>query len=307
MELQKQILSTLAYFDLFDYPLTQTEIYRFLQEQCGYNRCGDELQFLVNQGLVYKYDSFYSLRKDFTLIIRRRDGNARAKQLLRTAEKVGRLLYHFPFVRGIAVSGSLSKNCASEGADIDLFLITAKDRLWIARTLLHILKKISFLFNRQGYLCMNYFVDESGLCIEEKNIYTATEIVTLIPLQGIDAFREFYLQNKWTTSYLPNHSLKVSYFKRKNDSLLKRLLEFLLNHTAGNLVNEWLMRITKKRWNRKSKNGRRNSRGILMGMNASIHCAKPDPANFQIWLLHQYRQKVSGIFNHAADHLKAVY
>jgi hypothetical protein len=34
---------------------------------------------------------------------------------------------------------------------------------------------------------MNYFVDEADLDIKEKNIYTATELFTLIPLAGMEA------------------------------------------------------------------------------------------------------------------------
>jgi hypothetical protein len=65
------------------------------------------------------------------------------------------------------------------------FITTAKNRLWIARTLMHGLKKLTFLFNKQHYFCMNYYVDEvQQLQIREKNIYTAIEVATLMPSTG---------------------------------------------------------------------------------------------------------------------------
>jgi hypothetical protein len=93
-------------------------------------------------------------------------------------------LYRFPFVRGIGISGSLSKNYADEDADIDFFIITSRNHLWIARTFLHGLKKLSFLVGKQDWYCMNYFIDEEALVIAEKNIFTATEVVTLKPVCG---------------------------------------------------------------------------------------------------------------------------
>jgi predicted nucleotidyltransferase len=114
------------------------------------------------------------------------------------AKGVGRLLIKFPFVRGVGISGSLSKNFADDKSDIDLFIITEKDRLWIARTLMHCFKKLTFLANRQHHYCMNYYVDEQQLQIAEKNIYTAIEVDTLIPLEGDVVFEQFYTANTWT-------------------------------------------------------------------------------------------------------------
>ena len=41
----------------------------------------------------------------------------------------------FPFVRAVGISGSLSKQYADENSDIDYFIITAANRLWIAKNL----------------------------------------------------------------------------------------------------------------------------------------------------------------------------
>jgi predicted nucleotidyltransferase len=50
---------------------------------------------------------------------RRIKGNRNAEQILNTAYKISRILYQFPYVRGIGISGSLSKNFADKNADID--------------------------------------------------------------------------------------------------------------------------------------------------------------------------------------------
>jgi predicted nucleotidyltransferase len=140
---------------------------------------------------------------------------------------LAQLLIKFPYVRGIGISGSLSKNFADENSDIDLFIITKKNRLWIARTLMHLFKKLTFLVNKQHYYCMNYYIDEQQLEIVEKNIYTAIEVVTLIPLQGDGAFASFYSANAWTKDYLPNKVMRISSAKPSKRHLLKSCVEFL--------------------------------------------------------------------------------
>ena len=292
MNLSKDIISALAYFDLFKYPLTQLELYQFLQHQYTYDEYLECLNLLVADGSIFQIDKFYSLLDNRTLVDRRKAGNIKAKHLLYSAEKVADFLFYFPFVKGIAVSGSLSKNYADETSDIDLFIITSRNRLWIARTLMHCFKKLTFLFQKQHYFCMNYYIDEAGFTIEEKNLYTATEIVTLLPLNGIKSFSQFYSNNTWTKSYLPNHSMKISYQNDLKHPIVKKIFEFLLDNKLGDYLDQFLMKITAKRWNDKSKKGKLNSKGILMGMKAGKHYAKPDPKNFQENLLFRYQDKV---------------
>ena len=78
---------------------------------------------------------------------------------------------------------------------------------------------------------MNYYVDENGLEIKEKNIYTATEIATLLPLRGSKSFEELFLCNSWSKFFLPNHTMKISYTKETETGVLKKTVEWLLNNS----------------------------------------------------------------------------
>jgi hypothetical protein len=307
LNLQKDILATLAYFDLFDYPLTHTEIFQFLQKQSISEEVNYELLQLVYNNQVFKADEFYSLQNDYSLIKRRRSGNAKARDLLGTAQKVAGLISTFPFVRGVAVSGSLSKNFADENSDIDFFIIMAPNRLWLGRTLLHIFKKLTFLVKRQDWFCMNYFIDEAELQIKEKNIYTATEVATLMPLRGIDSFQRFYTANKWYRYFLPNHSMRVAYMEDVKKPFLKKLVEFVFNNPFGNLLDYLLMKLTAYRWRRKTQRKKMNKRGVVMGMDGSKHYAKPNPENFQKRLVELYNKRVQNLFGNYQGEVKSIY
>lgn len=292
LQVKNDILSTLAYFDIFTYPLQKREIWLFLQNPYDLSEFEIALQYLVDRSLVFKLGEFYSLQNTYTIAQRRTAGNDKAQKLLVTAKKVASLLSMFPFVRGVAVSGSLSKNFADDRSDIDLFIITSKNRLWLARTFMHCFKKLTFLVNKQHFYCMNYFIDEDHVEIAEKNIYTATEIATLLPLQGNVAFEKFYSANAWIKTFLPNKYMRISSEKKIKNFWVKWLVEKVLNNSFGNLLDNTLMNVTSNRWLQKTQKRKLNSRGTIMGMCATKFCAKPDPKNFQNKFIELYERKV---------------
>ena len=207
------------------------------------------------------------------------------------ARKIACFLSKFPYVRGMGLSGSLLKEFADDKSDINFFIITRKDRLWIARTIMHCFKKFTFIVNRQHYFCMNYYVDEAMLEIREKNIYTATGVVTLMPCEGKAAFKGFYAANSWTHSLLPDHSGKAGSIYESRQSIFQALVEAALNNVAGNRLEALLIRITSRRWSEKTKREKLNKRGIVMSMQATRHFAKPCPGFFQDRLLQLYTIK----------------
>ena len=294
-EIEENILSTLAYFDLFSYPLNRGEIYLFMPAKCDINNFNYALNRLVNEQHIHRFEKYYSLRDDHYLIERRTKGNTHAAELMITARKVCSFLAKFPYVRGIGISGSLSKNFADENADIDLFIITAKNRLWVARTFMHAFKKVTYLFNKQHYFCMNYYIDEQNLEIPEKNIYTAIEVVTLIPLQGDVQFVDFFAANAWSRLFLPNNIMRVSTAKPEPKTWFKLWAERVLSNKFGDWLDDRLWKITSGRWTKKTASKKRNMKGFVMAMETGKHYAKPDPENFQKNLITRYRLKVATV------------
>jgi hypothetical protein len=297
-ELKKNILATLAYFDIFNYPLTMDELFLYLPCKCNRYDFDFALSSLVIERFIYHFERFYTLKNEYFLVERRNRGNIKADELIMIAKRVGSLLVRFPYVRGVAISGSLSKNYADKNSDIDLFIITSANRLWIARTLMHCFKKLTFLVNRQHYFCMNYYIDEQDLQIHEKNIFTAIEIATLIPLQGDAIFEQFFAANSWTRNYLPNRFMRLTTARPLKRGWIKRITEMLFNNRMGDWLDDLFRKITAKRWLKKVQQKKLNDRGIIMGMDSGKHYAKPDPKNFQDKLIAQHHDLVSQLLDH---------
>jgi predicted nucleotidyltransferase len=209
------------------------------------------LAFLCASALIYQQNEFYSLHQNPLLIARRRKGNEMAALQMPIAQKAGKILSKFPFVTGVAISGSLSKNFSTEHTDIDFFIITQSNRLWLARTIMHLYKKLTFLTGKQHWFCMNYYVDEACPEIAEKNIFTATELFTLLPVQGNKSFTLFRKANNWVENYFCAFSGKNATVPEISKSWLAKLVEGLLNNQLGEWLDRYLMRITDKRWKKK--------------------------------------------------------
>lgn len=293
MKIENSILKVLVYFDLFHYPLTAEEIKSFLDQAADENDFTNSLYELLRSKKIFQLEKFYSLQNDPSLAQRRIKGNKEAALLLIKAEKISNLIYKFPYVRAVGISGSVSKNFADEYADIDYFIITKANRLWIARTLLHLFKKIPFLKGRNQHYCMNYFVDEADLMIEEKNIYTATELVTLIPMAGNGSMKKFFETNSWSYSYFPGRPLPVVKRNLKKDKpWVKMLAESLLNNKLGDWLDNYFLKITANRWKKKEEEQRLNTKGERMGLKTGKHCSKPNPVFFHDQFINKYEKKL---------------
>lgn len=291
----QNILKTLGYFDLFQYPLTREEIYLFSPDKVGGSEIDEELKILVSNKDIYRVGEFYSLHNNNYLAERRHSGNKLAAEHLKTAHRVAKFLSKFPYVKGIAVSGSLSKNFATEKTDIDFFIITAANRLWIARTCMHLYKKLTFLRGRQNWFCMNYYVDEAAMEIEEKNIFTAIEIATLVPMYGKECLDKFMEENKWKDSFFPLKLFNNTAASALSKPLAGKVTERIFAGRFGDWADIKLMHITNKRWLKKSKSHQLNSRGGHLGMHSNRHCSKPDPKNFQDKVIKAYHKKIEEI------------
>lgn len=182
-------LKTILYFSIFKYPLKLEEIYSFYPVK-DREKVEAELQQLIEKNIICKVDEFYLPDCDRACIEKRLKGNAMAIPAMVKATERAAFIARFPFVQAVGVSGSLSKGYYDHTSDIDFFVITKPGKLWVTRTLLMLYKKI-FLLNSRKYFCINYFMSSSNLEVEEKNRFTATEIKTLIPLQGKMRLRHF--------------------------------------------------------------------------------------------------------------------
>ncbi|HLZ17484.1 MAG TPA: nucleotidyltransferase domain-containing protein [Cyclobacteriaceae bacterium] len=287
MEEEKHLLRALLYFDIFDYPLTAEEIVQFSSATLFASR--QALERLTAQGIIFRFQDFYSLQNNPGLVTRRLNGNALAEQKMKTAKKFSKLVSLFPFVRAVMLSGSISKGYMDEKSDIDYFIITEANRLWMVRTSLAVFRRI-FLFNSHRNLCTNYFIDSQHLEIGEKNIFTAIELGTTKPMFGGSAIEQFQNANAWTQVYLPNLNLNTD--KAAEPRLpLKRAIEKMFSFKMIDRVNRWLMNKTISHWRRRYGRGMDNA-DFEIAFRSTTGVSKSHPQFYQKKVLSRFAEKI---------------
>lgn len=289
-ELKSSIIKALLYSDIFSYPLTANEIYQRLStNHTTTAEVAGELCAMKQSGLVFQFDEYFTLRDDRTLAARRNIGNDRARKILPRALARGRLLYSFPFIRAVMISGSLAKNYMDEDSDVDFFVVTEPGRLWVARFCVALFKRV-FLLNSHKRFCVNYYIDHHNLEIEEKNIFTAMELASLVPVCGWGIYEQLITDNKWLFGYFPNYDTLRSGEVSDRTPGIRLFLEALLN-PFGNRFDDWAFRIAFKRF-RKLYEKMFSKEDFDVAFKSRKGISKNHDRHFQKHITELYRNKI---------------
>ncbi|MGA9120095.1 MAG: hypothetical protein WB699_12095 [Bacteroidota bacterium] len=251
---EKNILHTLLYFDLWQYPLSEEELFAFFPAPCSsLSAFREQLrEHGPGQNVSERYGYYYLSWNDDEIVERRKRNERHARGMWRIARVAAHIIKRFPFVRGVFVSGDLSKNVTTRKSDVDFYIVTAPGRLWIARALLIAFKKV-FLFNRKKFFCLNTFSSSSRLDIDERNVYAATEVATLKPLFNSTLFLEFLRVNGWILQFFPNFDIGLLPQPRCSErrSVLQRILEAPFAYLPSDRLDGFLMHSMKRVWARR--------------------------------------------------------
>lgn len=295
---QQSIIKTVAYFDLFHYPMTTLEIMSFMDMACTEKELNTALAALLKEKVLFKTKDFFQLKHDDSVISERIKANKLAEAQLLKAKKIAALLAWFPYIKGVAVSGSLSKKIATKESDYDFFIITAYNRLWICRFIFSLFIKVASLLGLRKYFCLNYVIDESYLEVKEKNIFTATEIATLMPMYGGTLFTSFFAANNWIYDFFPNRNFIEYQVTDRKKNIFTRFAEWLMNNRLGEKADNAIMHFFGKRWTKLKSANKVTESGFLLGsMMVNKHYARPYPQYYQQKILLKLEDRVQNIYN----------
>lgn len=237
--LLRAIFHTLAYSDIFDYPLTAGEVHCYLPSMSA--SLEEVTQALTDETLCVRVGDYFTLRGREKIVEVRKHRAEIAKRLWPKAARYGRIIALLPFIRMVAVTGSLAMNNTEEGKDIDYMIVTAPGHLWTCRALSLLVARFARL---EGVsLCPNYLVTTNALEFKERSLYVAHELAQMIPLSGMEVYDEICRLNSWMTDYLPNASLTPERPRRMKpvQKTIQRVLEIFLSLPFGSWFEKWEM------------------------------------------------------------------
>jgi len=228
--MEKAILKTLIYADLFDYPLKINELHKWL--------IGRKVTLRQLEKTLKVSRKYYFLQNRKNLVAQRLKKEKQSAVYMRKAKIISQILKIIPWIKLVGISGGLALNNASKKDDIDLFIITAKNRLWLSR--LFCLGLLSAIRQRRkvgdkgrkiaGKICLNILLDEDRLEQNNKDIFVAHEVLQMRPLwQRVGIYSKFLEDNSWAFKFLPNWIAEVR-IKNQESSLKQKKLnsKFLL-------------------------------------------------------------------------------
>ena len=216
------ILTTFSYVELFDYPLTASEILAYYVSDSPLAR-GDletALARLIDQGVIFRDPllGLHSFPDKVYIIERRLERAVSSSKLMKKARWVARCLSFFPGVRLVAVTGSLASLNSTADDDIDLMVITTHGRLWLTRALVFgVLKALKLKRgDRQvpgGAVCINVWMEEGDLLMGNKDqdlviAFDVARAQVLLDKGGL--WEKMIRANSWVFDLLPGFLSRLS-------------------------------------------------------------------------------------------------
>lgn len=234
--IEENILKTLSYSDIFNYPLSEDEIWRFYigKNKCSKDKLLTSLKRLCDNQIIGKKKNKYFILGRENLVEERCKRGTYSKGKFSIAIKIASFLSIIPSILLVGLSGSLSMRNAKKTDDIDFFIITTKNSLWITRIIVFFMLSI-FRVNRQrndnlamDKICMNMYMSENDLVIDRKNLFTSHEITQLeVIVNKKNIYEKFLSKNKWIVNYLPNQTIPKISFKDVNTNNLWSLFKIM--------------------------------------------------------------------------------
>ncbi len=229
------IKKTLAYRSIFKYPVSKYQLKTFLVTDREFkNKIFDEcLEHLLHRGFIKEKNKKYYLPGINP--VEWHEKKALTKKILGKNEEILRLLAKIPWLNLLAVTGSVAAYNTQNDSDIDVMIVSTKNRVWITRFFVTVLLKIMKRYPRtdgeKGKICTNLFIDgkELSWSSDKRNIYVAHDIVLMQPvIDKNNTYLRFLNANKWVSGYFaqfPINKLTVAGTKNFLSSPIMGLVE----------------------------------------------------------------------------------
>ncbi|HAI74046.1 MAG TPA: hypothetical protein DCS28_03320 [Candidatus Moranbacteria bacterium] len=232
--LSKKILSTIAYYDILDYPLTVFETWKYLigeqqNKKINLREIILELETDEVKKNIESYRGYYFLRGRKDSVKQRIERNKISEGKYKIARRAVWFLRFAPFVRMILVTGRLAMKNVDKKSDIDFLVCLESGHIFIGRTFVtlitHLLGKRRYGDKITNRICLNYFITASSLEIETQDLFASSEYFFAVPIFGFEYFQKFRQANGWIKKYHENYiPAEIANLKVIQDDFFSRLI-----------------------------------------------------------------------------------
>jgi hypothetical protein len=211
-DLRTSILSTLAFFSLYDLPISTKRLHELLVDyKVELSELEAVLESLSNDNKIHKIGNMCSLKP-----WKASDLRDRQVEISKKWHKIDRYynwLAVLPFVRMVAVINSLSMGTADADSDIDFFVVTEKKRLYFVRSMIIVLFRLLGVYKTRQKIkdrfCFGFFVTNDNLnlqplLIKPHDPYFIYWLASMRPTIGGQQYWQLMQENSWLMHHFPN-------------------------------------------------------------------------------------------------------
>ena len=323
--LEKQILATIVYYDILNYPLTGFEIFSYLinknqesriknQELNGNsNRNRDDdiqysifnIQYFLNHSEYLKKHinqelGFYFLKNRTNIVQERLDRKKIADDKWKKSKKIFWIMQIIPFTKLVMASGSFALCNTRKDSDVDLMIVAKKGRIWTVRTFFTLLTSLLRVKRHkdrtEDMICLNHYITDKSLKIPFESLYTAQLYYHILSIYNSDEDRKLFLkfqkENEWMKKYLENYEFSEleglrSIRRNKTLSFISKLFEFILSGKIGDYFEKKMSKIQSERIKKDPLNMKKGGRITISDTQLEFH-----PDSHESHIIPKFNQKM---------------
>jgi hypothetical protein len=232
-KVEKAILKTLAFFDLFGRPLTLEELWKFLyRTKTSKMQVLFALQALKKKKIIFEKKPYFALISSKNIfnsyLLKRKICQSRWRKV----DWVVKVLRLVPFVKNISVTNSLAFRTSNEESDIDILVVSTKNKFWLTRALtvllLEIIGQNKNKWVKAGKFCFGFGFTEDNINLDnlrlKRDIYFTYWLATLTPVYDRKIYKKLIAENSWLSGELPNWYEKEVEAEKNQKTWLEKIL-----------------------------------------------------------------------------------
>lgn len=260
--IEKVLIEPLVFLDLFSYPLTAYEVWYFLDRKFSLLSVIQSLDGLVAINIIEKRLGFYFLiGKEENINIRQARYNYSCKKI-KIARRFSFIFSFFPGVKAVAVANFIGSHNLRAESDIDFFIITARNQLWLSRLFCtgfaKIMRSRPTNKKKKNKICLSFYISEEVLSLAELELsggdpyfyYWKRGLLPIFSRLGV--WENFLKKNNLFTFYTKKESIVVekknflTYFERTARSLqlfiMAPALKQAMQQSTGVVVSDSILK-----------------------------------------------------------------
>jgi hypothetical protein len=202
-EEERAIARSVLFSSLFDFPLTLAEL-RYSLIESAQTPTAILTTYTKSEALrrvVDLSDGFFFPRGQRNLIETRRRRAQHSRAFLARHRRFLQIACAMPYVRLIALSGSVAHLNLDGDGDLDLLVVTRGRHAWSVTVGLIVLAKV---MRCRRVMCANFVMTDSRLEIVEQDLFSASQLLHLRPLSGHEVHQALLAANPFVYRYYPN-------------------------------------------------------------------------------------------------------